>query len=172
MNIHTVVGNITADPAMRVTRKSGVAMARFHIAVNPRRRTGDDDVEQDPMFHRIKCFGQLAENVGVSLRKGMEVLAIGEWVDDSYVDENGQKQKFSAIEAKVVGVGLRWATASVTKTERPARVIPLPDQPKPSAEPSVDHESGEFSANTPPAEPVAKPTRATRKGEQHIARAG
>jgi single-strand DNA-binding protein len=179
MENNTVIGNVCADPTLRMTKKSGRAMARLTVAVNNRRRNGDDVIERPAVFHRVVCFGSLAENVSNSLRKGMEVLAVGEWIDDSYEDENGQKHNYVAMEARVIGASLRWATASVTKVERPAMVIPLPEPstpaPDPPADQKDDHKAGEFSANTEPVEPsqpAVRATRATRKGEQRVARAG
>jgi single-strand DNA-binding protein len=175
MDSNTVIGNICADPTLRMTRKNGRAMARFKVAVNQRRRFGEETVDRPPVFHRVTCFGPLAENVSNSLRKGMEVLAVGEWVDDSYEDENGQKHTHVALEAKAIGAGLRWATAAVTKVERPARVIPLPDPPTPEPDSPIDrnddHESDEFSANEKPPEPVSQLTHAMRKGERQAVRA-
>lgn len=175
METNTVIGNLCADPTLRMTKKSGRAMASFKIAVNQRRRQGDELVARNPVFHRVICFGSLAENVSNSLRKGMEVLAVGEWIDDSYEDEKGQKYSQATLEARAVGAGLRWATASVSKVERPARVIALPDPPTPEPDPPTDrnddHVSDEFSGNEKPAEPVGETTRATRKGERQTARA-
>jgi single-strand DNA-binding protein len=193
MENNTVIGNVCADPTLRMTKRSGRAMARFTVAVNQRRKIGDEFIDRPAVFHRVVCFGQLAENVSNSLHKGMEVLAVGEWVDDSYEDEHGQKHNYVAMEAKVIGAGLRWATASVSKVERPARVIPLPGQalpgqtlsgqtapepaapdPDPPAERNDDREPDEFSANTQPTqppEPAVGTTRTTRKGERRPARA-
>ncbi|HEX3785596.1 MAG TPA: single-stranded DNA-binding protein [Pseudonocardiaceae bacterium] len=124
---NTVIGNLCADPTLRTARKSGRPIVRFTIAVNQRRRIGEEFVDRPPVFHRVVCFGQLAENASNTLHKGMEVLVVGEWVDDSYEDERGQKHAYIALEAKVVGPGLRWATAAVTKVERAGRVYALPD---------------------------------------------
>lgn len=113
-----VVGNLCGDPVFRQTKRGGRPMARFVVAVNRRRRSNDEFVDFPPVFHRIVCFGGLAENVNNSLRKGMEVLVVGEWVDDSYSDEQGQKRSQIALEARTIGAGLRWATASVAKVAR------------------------------------------------------
>jgi single stranded DNA-binding protein len=177
MDNNTVIGNVCADPTLRITKNSGTPMVRLTIAVNQRRKKGEELVERPAVFHRVMAFGNLAENVSNSLRKGMEVLAVGEWVDDSYEDEHGKKHNYVAMEARVIGASLRWATASVTKTERRAPTIPVPDQPArdPDVSPGKskdDHKSGEFSANTTPAkpsEPVIATARATRKGERRAA---
>jgi single-strand DNA-binding protein len=172
METNTVIGNMCGEPKLWLTKKTGIAMASFTLAVNRRHKVDNELVDRPAVFHRIICFGPLAENVGYTLHKGMEVLAVGEWIDDSYEDTHGQKQKRIAMEARAVGPGLRWATASVTKVERNAPVIPLPN---PNTEQVDDHKTGEFSANAKPAEPaepvVAAP-RTTRKRERQAARAG
>jgi single stranded DNA-binding protein len=115
---NVVFGNLCQDPILRQPRRGGRPMARFTVAVNVWRRDERGFVERPPVFHRVICFGQLAENVSNSLRKGMEVLAVGEWVDDSYSDEQGQRRVHVAMEARAIGPTLRRATAQVHKTER------------------------------------------------------
>lgn len=176
MENNTVIGNICADPTLRMTRKGNRPMARFTLAVNHRRKVGDEEfVDRPAVFHRIVCFGSLAENVSNSLRKGMEVVAVGGWIDDSYEDERGQKHTHVAMEARAVGASLRWAIASVTKVERQARVIPLPDQatadPGPPPDQHDHHETGELSANSKPPDPESETASATRKGERRRAKA-
>jgi single-strand DNA-binding protein len=113
-----VVGNLCQDPILRQPRRGGRPLARFTVAVNGWRRVGDTFVEKPPVFHRVLCYGALAENVMNSLRKGMEVVAAGEWVDDSYSDEQGQRRVQVALEARAIGPTLRFATAVVSKVER------------------------------------------------------
>lgn len=172
METNTVIGNMCSEPKLWLTKKTGTAMASFSLAVNRRRRVGDEFVDRPPVFHRVICFGRLAENVGYSLHTGMEVVATGEWIDDSYETPNGQTEKRIALEARVVGASLRWVTVSIEKVEQGAPVIPLPN---PATEPVDDHKPGEFSANTNPAEPakpVPREPPTTRKGERYVARAG
>src|SRR5215469_5589552 len=86
--------------------------------------SADKFVERPPVFHRVMCFGPMAENVMHTLRKGMEVLAVGEWVDDSYSDEQGQRRIQVALEARAIGPTLRRATAVVSKMDRPPDAQP------------------------------------------------
>lgn len=137
---NVVVGNLCKDPILWQPQRGGRPVARLTIAVNARRKIGDEYVDRPPVFHRLVCFGPLAENVSNSLRKGMEVLAVGEWVDDSYSDELGQRRVQVAMEARAIGPALRRATAVVHRTERkPDDQLPLmgvlePDRPAASAE--------------------------------------
>jgi single-strand DNA-binding protein len=117
---NTVVGNVCQDPILRQAHRGAQPSATFTVAVNNYRRLGLDVVQRAPVFHRVMCYGALAENVANSLRRGMEVVAVGEWVDNSYTDEQGQRRVYIAMEAKSVGAGLRWATAQVQKVDRKA----------------------------------------------------
>jgi single-strand DNA-binding protein len=135
---NVVVGHLCKDPALWQPRRGGQPVARLTVAVNSRRKIGDEFVDRPPVFHRVVCFGPLAENVSNSLRKGMEVLAVGEWVDDSYSDEQGHRRVQVAMEARTIGPALRRATAVVHRTERrpddhqPMALTPSPDPPAPT----------------------------------------
>lgn len=115
---NVVVGNICQDPILRQPFRGSQPYAKFNVAVHPRRKVGDEYVERPAVFHRVVCFGQLAENVTNSLRSGMEVMAVGDWADDSYTDAQGQRHIQIVMEARTLGPTLRWATAQVTRTER------------------------------------------------------
>jgi len=134
---NVIVGNLCQDPILRQPTRGSRPFAKFTLAVNTRRRVGQDFVERPPVFHRVVCFGPLAENVTNSLRKGMEVVAVGEWADDSYSDEQGQRKIQITMEARTIGPTLRWATAEITRTER----RPDPDTP-PTLAPTIPLDLG------------------------------
>jgi len=115
-----VVGNLCQDPILRQSFRGGQPSAKFTVAVNSWRRVDNEYVPRPTVFHRVVCFGQLAENVSNSLRKGMEVVAVGDWADDSYSDDQGKRHVHVVMEAKTLGPTLRWATAQVNRTERRA----------------------------------------------------
>ena len=157
---NVIVGNLCQDPILRQSTRGSRPFARFTVAVNPRRRVGQDVVERPPVFHRVVCFGPLAENVTNSLRKGMEVVAVGEWADDSYSDEQGQRKIQTIMEARNVGPTLRWATAQITRPERrpdpdtpptPVPTIPLDLVPptSPTDDPDLTPVNAPFQSLTP-----------------------
>jgi single-strand DNA-binding protein len=137
---NVVVGHLCQDPILRQARRGGRPVARFTVAVNVWRRVGEAYEQRPPVFHRVVCFGPMAENVSNSLRKGMEVLAVGEWVDDSYSDEQGQRRVQTAMEARAVGPALRRATALVHKVDHSTRaaVLEAPAHPAPH-QPDADN---------------------------------
>lgn len=138
-----VTGNLCKDPTLHQALRTGRPVARFKIATNPRRWDGSGWVERPPVFHDVVCFGELAENVTNSLRTGMNVFVVGEWMDDSYTDELGHRRIRIVLEAKLVGPNLRWATAEVRRTERRTKA----DQPTVAL-------AGTSAQATQPAEPV------------------
>ena len=113
-NTVTVVGNVTRDPELRFAQ-SGMAIASFGVAWNRRRQDQEDDVS----FFDVTCFRQLAENVAESIRKGARVVIYGTLQQRSWETDAGDRRSKVEILADDVAPSLKWATAAVTKNERP-----------------------------------------------------
>jgi single-strand DNA-binding protein len=127
MNEVTLVGNLTADPVLRMSA-NGRGVVRFDVAIN-RRRFNRETTQYDdlpPVFHRVVAFGPVAENAAQTLRKGLEVVAVGQMADDSYETEAGEKRRQVVLEAHVIAPSLRFAKANVVRVQR--------DQPAPEPE--------------------------------------
>ena len=80
MNCITLVGNLVADPEMRMT-VNGKAMTNIRIAVN---RTFKKQGEADADYFRIVCFGRKAEVCNEYLSKGKKISVVGSVKVDSY----------------------------------------------------------------------------------------
>ena len=93
MNELTIVGNLTADPVLRMSA-NGRGVVRFDVAINRRRFNRETNQYDDlpPVFHRVVAFGPVAEDAAETLRKGLEVVAVGQMADDSYETETGENQ--------------------------------------------------------------------------------
>jgi single-strand DNA-binding protein len=117
-NCITLVGNITDDPELRFT-PSGSAVANFTIAVNRRWKNpaGDWEDKLDGFF-KCNCWRDMAENVAESLTKGSRVMVVGRLQQRSWDDQEGNKRSAFEIQVDEVGPSLRWATASVQKSQR------------------------------------------------------
>lgn len=111
----TIVGNCTRPPEARFTA-SGANITSFGVAVNTRRKEGNEWVDGDPMFFDVKCWGSLATNVADSVTQGMRLVVTGELEYRSWDADDGSKRSKVEIKAEAVGPDLRWATAQVTKT--------------------------------------------------------
>jgi Single-strand binding protein family len=82
MNEITIVGNVTADPILRMSA-SGRGVACFDIAVNRRRFHRDINQYDDlpPVFHRVVAFGPVAPNAAAARRSvhdGVDEASRGE----------------------------------------------------------------------------------------------
>ena len=113
-----VVGNITRDPELRFT-PTGQARATFGLAVNRRwQNRQTQEWEEATSFFDVTCWGDLGDNVSESLSKGARVIVTGRLEQRSWETPEGDKRSKVEIIADEVGPSLRWATASVTRTER------------------------------------------------------
>ena len=113
----TIIGNLTADPELRFS-PSGVAVADFTIASTPRRfdKNANEWRDGETLFMRCSIWREAAENVAESLRKGMRVIAVGNLVQRSWDDRDGNKRTTVELQVEEVGPSLRKAKAVVTRT--------------------------------------------------------
>ena len=117
-NTITLVGNITDDPELRFT-PSGLPVANFTVAVNRRFKNANGQWEDKlDGFFRCSCWRDMAENVAESLQKGSRVMVVGRLQEQRWEDQEGGKRSRVEIQVDEVGPSLRWATASVQKSQR------------------------------------------------------
>src|SRR5688500_743851 len=128
MNDVTIVGNLTADPVYRVSERNARGVVHFDVAVNRRRFNRETNQYDDlpPVFHRVVAFGPVAQNTAETLRKGLEVVVVGQLADDSYETEQGEKRRQVVLEAQVIAVSLRFAKANVMRVQR-EQPVPEPE---------------------------------------------
>ncbi|WP_190215939.1 single-stranded DNA-binding protein, partial [Kitasatospora indigofera] len=116
----TVVGNLTDDPELRFT-PAGVAMAKFTIASTP--RTYDKNTGQwrdgTALFLRVTAWREMAEHATESLTKGMRVVATGRLVQHNWQTPEGENRSMLGLDLDDIGPSLRFATAKVTRAQRP-----------------------------------------------------
>ncbi len=113
-----VVGTLPRDPELRFT-PTGQARATFGLAVNRRwQNRQTQEWEEATSFFDVTCWGDLGDNVSESLSKGARVIVTGRLEQRSWETPEGDKRSKVEIIADEVGPSLRWATASVTRTER------------------------------------------------------
>jgi len=85
-----LVGNLTRDIELRNT-PSGASVADAGIAVNDRRKQGDEWVDETS-FVDLTLWGRTAENAAEYLSKGSPILVEGRLKQDSWENEQGEKR--------------------------------------------------------------------------------
>ncbi|MDP9145482.1 MAG: single-stranded DNA-binding protein [Actinomycetota bacterium] len=112
----TLIGNLVDDPELRFT-PSGVAMAKIRLAVN-RRWQKDGEWQEDTSFFTGTVWREQAESAAESLQKGARVIVTGRLEQRSWETDQGDKRSVVEVQIDEIGPSLRWATASVNKTQR------------------------------------------------------
>ena len=114
----TVCGNTTAPAELRFTA-SGAAVASFTIASTPRTfdRQSNEWKDGETLFLRCSVWREQAENVAETLSdKGMAVIVQGNLKQRSY-EKDGEKRTVYELDVQEIGPSLRYATATVTRTQ-------------------------------------------------------
>jgi single-strand DNA-binding protein len=113
----TLIGNLVDDPELRFT-PSGVAMAKIRLAVNRRWRDQSGEWQENTSFFTGTVWREQAEQVAESLQKGARVIVTGRLEQRSWETEQGEKRSVVEVQIDEIGPSLRWATATVNKTQR------------------------------------------------------
>jgi single-strand DNA-binding protein len=113
----TLIGNLVDDPELRFT-PSGVAMAKLRFAVNRRWRGQDGEWQEATSFFNGTVWREQAETVAESLQKGTRVIITGRLEQRTWETDQGENRSVVEVQIDEVGPSLRWATASVNKTQR------------------------------------------------------
>ena len=118
-NSTTICGNLTREPEIRYT-KEGQATTQLGVAVN--RRWQDrttNEWQEATSFFDVVCWRDLAENVALSLSKGMRVVVTGRLEQRSWETDDGEHRSKVEIVADEIGASLRFATVDIHKVQRP-----------------------------------------------------
>jgi single-strand DNA-binding protein len=113
----TLIGNLVDDPELRFT-PSGVAMAKIRMAVNRRWRDQAGDWQENTSFFTGTVWREQAEQAAESLQKGARVIVVGRLEQRSWETEQGEKRSVVEVQVDEIGPSLRWATATVNRTQR------------------------------------------------------
>ena len=139
----TITGNLTRDPEIRYTR-DGQATTTLGVAVNRRWQNREtNEWEESTSFFDVVTWRDLAENVALSLTRGMRVVVTGRLEQRSWETEEGDRRFKVEIVADEVGASLRFATVDVHKVLRPHaedadQWAPAPMRPETPSAPRPD----------------------------------
>jgi single-strand DNA-binding protein len=105
LNVVVLIGRLTRDAELKYTN-SGTAVTKFSLAVNRRRKTGDQWIEEANFFD-ITIWGRMAEGLTQYLVKGKEVAIEGELRQNRW-EQDGQprsKVEITANNIQLLGGG-------------------------------------------------------------------
>jgi single-strand DNA-binding protein len=103
-------GDLTDDPELRHT-ESGIARARFRVAVSGRR-------EREASFFTVIVWRDQTEHAAESLAKGSRVVVVGRLQQRSWTAEDGSARSTVEVVAEELGASLRWATTTPSRATR------------------------------------------------------
>jgi single-strand DNA-binding protein len=83
-----LVGHLGADPETRTTG-SGMVVANLRLATNERRKDDTGNWADATEWHRVVCFGKVAENVSRYLKKGRQIYVEGKIRTRKWTDKDG-----------------------------------------------------------------------------------
>jgi single-strand DNA-binding protein len=121
----TLVGNLTAEPELRVT-PTGRAVANFNVATTPRRRDGENWVDGTTTFWTCELWGQPAEHAAAALHRGQRVITTGVARTDVWTDSDGTERRALRVVIDEIGPSLKFGHKP---TQLTAATTPTPDEP-------------------------------------------
>ncbi len=152
LNRADLLGNVTKDPEMRTTT-SGQKVLTIGVATNDRwkdKATGE--MKEKSEFHNVVVWGALAEEVALTIKKGVKVFVSGRVQTRSFETQAGAKRSVTEVVAETVSqLGLKSTLAaesienSMRQTEEPAGAMSSMNQDRDEAPamavPAIDYSS-------------------------------
>jgi len=104
LNSVQLLGRVTMDPDLRYTPK-GTAVLGFRIALNRRYKDqASGEWKDQPYYFSVNVWGQQAERLGETMKRGSAVLIEGELRSRSWESQSGEKRSAIEINARRVQV--------------------------------------------------------------------
>ena len=95
LNSVNLIGRLTRDAELK-TLASGYAVSKFSIAVNYRKRNGQQwDTEAN--FFDVSLFGKTAESLNQYLRKGKQIAVSGQLRQERWQQDGFNKSRVGII---------------------------------------------------------------------------
>ncbi len=115
-----LIGRLTRDAELKYTN-SGMAVARLGLAVNRKRKSGDQWIEEASFFD-VVVWGKTAEGLQQYLVKGKQIAVDGELRQNRW-EQDGQprsKVEISANTIQLLGGGDQQNQPAVAQTQAQA----------------------------------------------------
>lgn len=147
INKTILVGRLTRDAELLYTN-SGYALCKFSLAVNRRKKQGDQWVDEANFFD-VNLWGRIAESLHSYLTKGAQVAIEGHLRQERWEQDGMKRSKVSIEAAKVQLLGGRQNNDQSQGGSYQSRSTPDGSSPIQSQK----NRQQEFESYTPPAGP-------------------
>ncbi len=117
LNHVMLIGRLTRDAEIKYTQ-NGYAISNFSIAVNRRRKTGDQWVDEVSYFE-ISLFGKVAETLKQYLLKGKQIAVDGELRQDRWEQDGQSRSKVIVVANNVQLLGGNTSAPQGSSYSRP-----------------------------------------------------
>lgn len=125
MNKVILMGRLTRDPEIRYSQgERSMAIARFTLAVERRRRNNDNNSEQTADFITCVAFDRQAEFAEKYLHQGTKMLVTGRIQTGSYTNKDGQKVYTTEVMVDEMEFAESKASAENSGYTAPSRPAP------------------------------------------------
>ena len=150
VNSAEVIGNVTKDPEMRTTT-NGQQVLTIGVASNEKwKDRATNEMKERTEFHNVVIWGELAEEVSRTIKKGNRVYASGRVQTRSWETQTGSKRTTTEIIADSVcllGISSAEANDAVSRSAQGAPARASSDQGAPAPAPVAG--GGETAAAVP-----------------------
>jgi single-strand DNA-binding protein len=111
-----LAGYVATEPTCRTTNR-GKPEAQMRVGYTPRRmdRETGEWVDERTSFVSVKCWGRLANNVAVCIRKGEPVVVMGRVQVREYAAKDGAKGQSVDVYASSIGYDLARGVARFSR---------------------------------------------------------
>ena len=142
INRVTLIGRLTKDSDLKYTQ-GGLAISNFSIAVNRRRKSGDQWIDEVSYFD-INLYGKPAESLKQYLTKGKQIAVDGELRQDRWEKEGQNHSRIVIIANNVQLLGGNSENKSNSSEQKTNFFVE-----KQSYEQTFDAEKQEFPEDIP-----------------------
>ncbi len=113
-----VKGRVGSDPEIKFVTQEQLPLATFSLAYTPRNRKGGEWVDGETMWFKVALFGNKAEAVADTIKKGDEVLVLGSVKQSTFQGRDGVEKTALEITASEVALVPRLQKESGRATSR------------------------------------------------------
>jgi single-strand DNA-binding protein len=160
VNNVTLIGRLTRDADLKYTA-NGKTVAKFSLAVNEKRKAGDQ-WKDEAGFFEIVLWGQAAESLQQYLAKGKQVAVVGRLTQERWEQDGQNRSKVTVTAATVQLLGSPAGSKGGSYGQnRNTATPPVPDA---NAAPAAGDDFVNDIPESPPPKPSGKKAQQSLTG--------